>query len=439
MRPAIYILSTGTELSSGRSIDTNAPTIARALAEHGFTIAGLGTLPDDREILLREIQHVLERPEVGGLIMTGGLGPTDDDHTVEVLSELTGKPIIPEPNALRKLEIFARRFKRRFSQDSARRQVRALEGALVLENKTGLAPGILVDVALTDASGQSRSPFVAAMPGVPQEMLRMLDDVLLPELEKRYPDVGHARRTFHLYGVGESVFQGAFFGAARGQSAVSENEAAPITQDFDFSANFQWGITAGDGQLKVFFESEDESELDRLVAMVRNAYPLNYLERSAIDILHTEAQDNKWQIGAAESCTGGLIGKLLTDRPGSSAFFRGSLVTYSNTAKQRLLGVTEDTLQNQGAVSRECAQAMARGALSALECDYSVAVTGIAGPGGGTESKPVGTVFLACAHQGGEGEVHQLNLPLDRDRVRLYTAHLAVFHLLKFIHKVEGR
>ena len=435
MRPPVYVLSTGTELSTGRSIDTNAPMIARTLAERGFPIAGLGTLPDDTTILRDEIQHLLNRPDVGIVIMTGGLGPTDDDLTVDVLAELAGTTPVDEPQHLRKLEALVKRYPQRINLDSTRRQIRVIDGCRVLKNERGLAPGMFVTipVANPDAKQSATTKYVAAMPGVPQEMELMFSDDLLPLLESQYPESGRARTVFYIYNMGESTFQARFFGILRRGATGDET---PLAKLEDLPADFRWGVTAAAGHLKVFFECDDASVVARLEDLAKTTMADHYLPEIADLMLHNLCVAGGQRIAAAESCTGGLIGKILTDRPGSSSYFLGSLVTYSNEAKMQILDVQRELLDTHGAVSPECARAMAVGAQIKMGADFAVAVTGIAGPDGGTAAKPVGTVFLAIAGRGvseDHARVHALNIPLDRDRVRQNTAQLALFYLYHYM------
>jgi nicotinamide-nucleotide amidase len=430
MRPPVYVLSTGTELSTGRSIDTNAPTIARALAERGFPIAGLGTLPDDTTILRDEIRHLLERPDVGIIIMTGGLGPTDDDLTVDVLAELAGVDAIEDPDHLRKLETLAKRYPSRIRLENTRRQIRVAAGSRVLKNERGLAPGMLAAIQTCDATMPEK--YIAAMPGVPQEMELMFQGDLVPFLEERFPATGRARTVFYVYNMGESNFQSRMFGIARrGQS-----EENPLANLAHLPEDFRWGVTAAAGHLKVFYECNDAAVVERLEGLAKTEMADHYLPDVADLMVHNLCSESGKRIAAAESCTGGLIGKVLTDRPGSSSYFLGSLVTYANQAKTALLDVSPALLEKYGAVSPECARAMAVGAQIRMGSDFAVAVTGIAGPDGGTASKPVGTVFVGVTGRGLTEEnvtVYSLSIPLDRDRIRQYTAQIALFHLYHYM------
>ncbi len=411
---SFVVLSTGTELSSGRTQDTNAPWIAGVLARNGFSVQGFATLPDDPRELAEGIAYFLSRSEYG-VIMTGGLGPTDDDYTVDVLSGLAGKPPVEDPTAARKLEILMKRFPGRFQSESARRQIRVVEGSHALRNDNGMAPGMIVPV---------RGKIVAAMPGVPQEMKRMLDEELLAELKRRFPPKTHGRRDFYLYALGESRLQSEWFD--------------PVRKDGSLPADFVWGVTAARGFLKVFLESESKEALDKMESRAQSSYPDLFLSVPAEDELFTLCVERKLRIGFAESCTGGLASKIMTDRAGSSAFFVGGVIAYSNAVKESLLGVPADLLRDHGAVSEPSACAMAEGIVRSLDVDFALSITGVAGPGGGSEEKPVGTVFIGCAGRGRPSEAHKLFFPLDRDRVREYSAHVAIFRLTQFIRSSQA-
>ena len=425
MRKSIVVLSTGTELSSGRSRDSNGPEIAERLVDLGYPVMGLRIIPDDPLLLLEEVARAVEDRRVAAVIMTGGLGPTADDHTIDVLAELTGLATQEDPEAIRKMELLARRWKRRFDTSAARRQARVLTGCRVLPNARGLAPGLVVTLH-TD----SGACLLAAMPGVPQEMQLMFERELLPVLTEAVPTQRLEREAFYLYGIGESSFQGRFFGTPGGVSDGPE----PVTDSASLPTDFSWGVTAARGTIKVFFESADRAALVRTKGLARGAFPEEFLERPVQDLLHEYLTASGRTLALAESCTGGWIGKLLTDRPGASAYFLGGLVSYANSAKQQLLGVSAETLNDFGAVSEECAVAMAAGARGRFGSDYGLSVTGIAGPDGGTAQKPVGTVFTAAVGPSGSRCV-RLDLPLDRDRVREYSTNLALFHLYRFVRE----
>lgn len=422
MRDAVYVVSTGSELAGGRSRDSNGPEIAERLVELGFGVLGMRIVPDEPALLTEAIEQALSNPRVAAIIMTGGLGPTADDHTIDVLASISGQSITEDSAALRKMELLAKRWKRRFNLEAARRQARVLSDSEVLSNKHGLAPGVLLRLS----RGESRC-LLAAMPGVPQEMGVMFEQELLPHLQKEVPRHGRRRMSFYLYGMGESNFQMEFFG----KLGQGERRAAALAPPESLPADFVWGVTAARGYIKVFLESRDSDRVEELVSLARTHFPLQFMDVPAPEALHEYFVGSNKTLGLAESCTGGWIGKMLTDRPGTSGYLLGSAVTYANSAKETLLGVPRAVLEEFGAVSEQCARAMAQGARQAFGADFAVAVTGIAGPDGGSAEKPVGTVYLGLA-DAGRTAVHRLDLPLDRDRVREYSANLAIFHLYRF-------
>lgn len=411
-----YILSTGTELSSGRSRDSNGPWIASRLSEAGLTVRAIVTLPDDPPIL-RDTIRAMIADGAHGVIMTGGLGPTEDDHTINVLSEITGRSIVEEPEALQKLEAAARRMPGRLKIESARLQVRTLEGARVLKNVKGLAPGLVTDVPSPAPTG---STLIAALPGVPSEMTPMFE-LLFSEIASRFAPHGRKRRAFYVYGMGESQVQSKLFG-----DATTRPLLGPPPEDF------VWGITAHPGFAKVFFETANEAYLAHIEQETDLAFGAAKLPGPVEELLHEMCTAEKISIALAESCTGGLVSRIITDRAGSSEFFKGAGIAYSNEAKVKLLGVSESLLQAHGAVSEECARAMAEGAVRFFEADAAVSITGIAGPGGGTAEKPVGTVHCAASFRGQTASVRWM-LPFDRDRIREISARAALFHLFTFL------
>ncbi len=416
MRPSFWILSTGTELAQGRSRDTNSSEIARKLAHAGFDVRGISILPDDPEILLAYLTWLQSRNDVNGLIMTGGLGPTADDHTIDVLARWTGHDIIEDPTSLHRLQAFAR-LRKRIDVETARRQVRVLANAEVIHNKTGLAPGILGSVP------RQQPLWYCALPGVPSEMRPMCDAVINTLREKLNAAPGH-RVEFHVYEEPESDFQ---------KTVFNEDGIAPASLKND--PGFRWGVAAIPGSLKVFFEHEKEPDgILALQQAIIKHYGDRFLPRSVDELLPEYLLQRGLTLALAESCTGGLIAKTLTDRPGSSAYFAGSAVTYSNQSKVNVLGVPQSILEEHGAVSPECALAMAEGARRVFSADIAVSVTGIAGPDGGTQEKPVGTVYSAIVMKN-DSTGFRLFYPMDRERVRDYTNQSVLFRLYSWLQK----
>ncbi|HBS05191.1 MAG TPA: hypothetical protein DEA96_09515 [Leptospiraceae bacterium] len=415
---SIHILSTGTELASGRSRDGNGPFLCEFFSDSGHAVSSMTILPDDPDALLAFFQRLeLQTPAATTnlVVMTGGLGPTEDDHTVDMLARFSGDAVVEDPGALRRLQWVARKSSR-VKLESARRQVRVLEGQKVVENRRGLAPGILLEKA-TESGG---TMLVLALPGVPSEMHPMFESVSSSLLE-RLPARSLERRVLYVYGEGESSFQAKVIESIRD----------------DLSPDFQWGITSGRGHIRVFLESPQKREIALIEDSISRYYAGRFFEKPVEEMLHHHFLEKNYWLATAESCTGGLVGKLLTDRAGSSGFYYGGAVVYSNDAKVKVLGVSREILDKSGAVSEPCARAMASELRQRSGVDYALSITGIAGPGGGTEEKPVGTVFVGLAGPSGS-EVHPLFFPLDRERVRDYTAIMSLYLLYDFVLRNEG-
>ncbi|MBW7857217.1 MAG: nicotinamide-nucleotide amidohydrolase family protein [Leptonema sp. (in: Bacteria)] len=414
MRTALWVLSTGTELAQGHSRDTNAPEIAAKMADFGFDVAGFSTLPDDPKLILNHFQWLLNQPNIHGFIMTGGLGPTDDDYTIDVLAEWIHSDIFEDSQALERLK--AVRLRRRLLDiETARRQVRVLKKAEVIENQTGLAPGVF------GRYPDSNFWFVA-LPGVPTEM-RPMSEIALQKLQKQYNTNKVNRFDAYIYEEPESEFQRVAFN--------KQNSLVPISIQSD--SQFRWGVSAKPNVLKVFFEHEtDRSMLKTIESALETYYQSRFLLQPIEELLHNLLIEQNLTLSLAESCTGGLIAKLITDIAGSSAYFLGSAVTYSNQTKNRLLNVSNEILEEYGAVSEQCALAMAAGARLLFGSNVAVSVTGIAGPTGGSDQKPVGTVFVAI-DDGKSQKVFRLFYPFDREKVRDSTARTVLFRLFRFL------
>jgi len=419
--PALFILATGTELSTGRSKDTNSPYIANFLAERGYTIQGFATLPDDPLMLESYIVHAM----LSGsdcVIMTGGLGPTEDDYTVDTICKIFNTIPVEDLPSLTKLEERIKVFKGRIELNLARRQIRYPDGAKILRNRIGLAPGHLIKGLI-----QNKECMLAAMPGVPQEMKAMLEEELYPLLLKEQKPLEKTRKQFYVYGVGESNFQVEVFGKTQ-----SDPDSLIHKENLSLPEDFVWGITAGNWRVKVFLESMKTDFIDILYHKIQTLYKEKMLPDHAAMLLHQHLSNVNKTLSFAESCTGGLLGKQITDMAGSSKYFHGSIVSYANSVKMNLLCVSKEILENHGAVSSECAEAMALGAKRITGSDYALAITGIAGPDGGSDEKPVGTVWLGLADNHRTKTV-KLFIPLDRDRIREYSASAALYVLYNFI------
>jgi nicotinamide-nucleotide amidase len=400
----LELLTIGTELLLGFTVDSNGAEIARALAAIGVRVARRTTVGDTPDAIRAGVRDALSR--TGAVVTTGGLGPTPDDMSKSVVAELYGMPLEFDPAIWQEL---VARFARmgRAPAPSNRSQAEVPRGALVLPNRSGTAPGLWFE---------GPPGLVIMLPGVPGEMRKLVEHEVVPRLAKRSRGTVIRSRVVRTTGIPESTL------AER--LGEIEPEVAPLTLaylpgfdgvDLRLSA---WGLAPEDA----------DARLAAGAALLRErAGPFAYGEGDAdlAAIVLDRARAHRVLLGTAESCTGGLVGGRLTAIPGSSDVFMGGMICYSNDLKTSLLGIAPALIAADGAVSESVACAMALGANRALGVQLSVAVTGIAGPGGGSEAKPVGTVWLAVA-DGEAVEARRIQIPGDRHNIRLRAAQAAL-------------
>ncbi len=408
------IVTIGTEMLLGDLVDTNTAWISSRLASLGVGIYRHTTVGDNTDRIVGALKEAASRADL--VITTGGLGPTSDDLTNECLAQVTGRGMVEYPEAREHVEEMFRKFGRKPTPSNFK-QAMFPEGTQLIPNPLGTAMGALLE--------QDGTIF-ATFPGVPSEMKRMFEDTLEPLIRER-SEGAIVSKTLWFAGIGESALAEKvqdFLDATdptvaplAGQDKVrlrittraatpeeAEGKIAPVEEE----------ILA---RLGDFFFGEDDETLEGAVARL--------LKKKGATI------------ALAESCTGGLLAKRLTDLPGSSAFLLEGLVTYSNEAKERLLGVPQELLVEHGAVSGPVAGAMAEGARKGSGADYGLSVTGVAGPDGGTEEKPVGLVFVGISDAGGT-EVERVDLTAwarSRAAIRERSANRA-FDLLRL--RLEG-
>jgi nicotinamide-nucleotide amidase len=373
------ILSTGDELTTGRTIDTNANFIADKLVTCGFDVVAILVVGDYPDRITWAWREALRNADV--VISTGGLGPTADDLTTETVAALAGRPLrLDEAVAGRIRQMFAAMG--RVMPENNLKQARFPEGASVLSNALGTAPGFRLDL---DTEHGRRHLFV--LPGVPREMKPMLEEQVIPWLQaNRGSDEVYLSHTFQTFGISESALDELV------SDCVREEEGR-----IAFRAAFpQISV-----RLTVHGRPDEVSErLEELVARLRQRIGSYAYAEGEVTMEATVGELLKQRgltLALAESCTGGLVGHRITNVPGSSAYLRGGVVAYNNALKAGMLGVTPGTLRSHGAVSEQTAREMALGARAYLDADIGLAITGIAGPDGGTPEKPVGTVCFALA------------------------------------------
>ena len=370
----IEILNTGTELLLGRTLNTHGAWIGQALFPLGLRVSRQMTVPDG--IAIRDaLAEVFPRADV--VIVTGGLGPTSDDITRELTAEVLGLELMEDECAMRSLEAFFARRKRPMAEAN-RKQAQIPTGGEVLPNPNGTAPGVYLAPRLNRLGNCA----VFLLPGPPGEMQPMFDAEVLPRLKALAGiAVAPVSLEMKLARIGESDLHDRVDAALARVDGLEFGYCARLGEVDVRLIGTEKAVAAGRqivlSDFADFLVSEDGAELEEVV----------------IGLL----RDKGWKIAVAESCTGGLICSRLTDVPGASDVFTHGFITYANQAKTAMLGVGEGELEMHGAVSREVVTQMAVGALRSGGTDLALAVTGIAGPGGGTPAKPVGTVWIAVA------------------------------------------
>ncbi len=442
--PKLCLICVGSELLRGK-INTHASIIARHLGAIGLTLSSEQTAGDDLESLTRCIRRALFSYEV--VIVTGGLGPTFDDLTREAASEASGRPLVLSSLLLQGIKKKFRRAGHRKMPPANKRQAYLLDGAKAISNSVGTAPGQWIQGRKERGKGKGErdreslfevtpitpQPFPVAcalspipsllilLPGPPSEMEPMLDRFVIPRLARLFERGAHSEAHLHFVGVPESVI---------------DHKIRPMIQK---EAGVDFTILAHPGlvDLDIFVHAKTRqlaaARLDRIVRSVRKSTGPAFYGRDADFPLEKVIMDkfvtSSATLAVAESCTGGTLAGRLTSVPGSSKYFLGGYVTYHNRAKQSLLGVAQATLRTHGAVSKETAIAMARGVRASLGSTWGAAITGIAGPSGGTTGKPVGLVFLAVA---GPGYTRSMRVQFrgSRDTVRA-KAVLGMLNMLR--------
>ena len=399
-RPRAAIVVTGSELVRGERTDLNGPFLARALLALGLEPARIHVVGDNPDELERTLREAVADADL--VAVSGGLGPTHDDRTVELVAKVAGRELEVRTDLLREIEDFSRavaeRMKRPFADFEAgvRKQATLPAGAESL-GLAGTAPGLVVEVGETP---------VVVLPGPPPELQRLWPNALTTEPVRRVLDRGRPplRRTLRFFGPGESTVAHAFSEAGGDGDGV---EVTICARDFEVI-------------LELFAEPAAEERAERLTGELRERLGRHlYSEdgRTVEEIVLEDCRRRQLTLVTAESCTGGLLAARLTAVPGYSDVTLGGIVAYGNEIKETELGIGPELIEEHGAVSAEVAEAMAVGARDRLGADVSIAITGVAGPGGGSEEKPVGLVlYHAVTPDGSRGG--SFNFPGDRDSIR---------------------
>ena len=377
------IITIGDEILIGQIVDTNSAWIARHLNNIGIRIKQISSVSDDRQHILTALAEAKNRADI--ILITGGLGPTKDDITKKTIAEYFGVGLIENAAALSNVESIFLRLRGTLANmlDVNKQQAMVPENCEVILNKNGTAPGMWFNVDGT---------IYVSMPGVPFEMMYMMEEGVIPKLKTtlQLPVIVH--KTILTVGEGESYLA---------------NKIADIEDSLPSHIKLAYLPKLGQVRLRLSGDGEDEAalktEIEEFAARITERVGKHVVAQQDISleqVVLNLMRKKGLKLAVAESCTGGYISHLLTQHAGSSDVFLGGAVTYSNELKEGLLGVKQTTIEQYGAVSEQTVTELVEGALANFNADYAIAVTGIAGPGGGTPDKPVGTVWVGVAKRG---------------------------------------
>ncbi|KAB1439320.1 competence/damage-inducible protein A [Candidatus Galacturonibacter soehngenii] len=372
----VELISVGTELLLGNTVNTNASFLAEKCAALGLSLYYQTTVGDNFNRLEETLQVALNRSDV--VILTGGLGPTQDDLTKEVAAKVMGKALVEDTHTKERITEYFNKSQVKTITENNWKQALIPEGAIVVDNNNGTAPGIIIE---------ENNKSIIMLPGPPNELIPMFMEEIYGYLNKLQPEIIYSQ-IVKLCGIGESTAETMI------QDLISE-QSNPTIAPY---------AKVGEVHLRVTAKARDEEEAKKLIKPVVKELKARFgnnvfstdenetLEEAVIKLL----TKNELTLTTAESCTGGMLAARLVNVPGVSEVFRQGFITYSNKSKRKILSVQKSTLKKFGAVSEKTAKEMAKGGVFATDSDLCVSITGIAGPDGGTEEKPVGLVYIAC-------------------------------------------
>ena len=397
----------GTELLLGEVVDANASLLGRGLAECGVNLYRKSTVGDNWVRIIEVLSQALGRADI--VIISGGMGPTDDDLTREAVAAVTHCPLEQNELVMQELESW---FTFRYGPDvtipsSNRKQAMFPKGAQVIPNRRGTAPGFILEV---------NSKVVIALPGVPVELEAMFKETVIPYLNANHGTHRLVTRNLNFAGIGESHLEDLVYDVVAHQT------------------NPTVALYASQGRVRIRLTAKADSieEGQALIAPIEREirqrtadFLYGFDDETLEEAVGRQLAEKGQTVALAESCTGGLIGHRLTNVPGSSEYLMRGYVVYTNKAKVDCLGVKEDTLRQFGAVSAETAQEMSTGVRRVSGTDYGLAVTGIAGPGGGTSQKPVGLVYISLAMEGNT-RVEKYQFAGTREQIKMRASQAAL-------------
>jgi len=417
----IEIINTGSELLLGRVLNTHQQWLCRQLADRSYVVNRQVAVDDSGLAIEQAVCEALSRSDL--VITTGGLGPTSDDRTRDLVAALLGCKLVLDEQVREDIRKF---FVHRRRPQPARVEVQALvpEGAIVLPNALGTAPGLAMEVP----AGRFRpgASWLVMLPGPPRELRPMFIEQVIPLIQKLFPpDKAFVCRTLKMTGLGESI--------------VEDKIAASLKHLSDTGLELGYCARIGEVDVRLVARGADAQKIafqaEQIIRDQIGQFIFGTDDDELEAVIIKLLMEQKKTLALAESCTGGYIANRLTNVPGASEVFPGGWITYSNEAKQNSLGVRPETLAQHGAVSEATAREMAQGARTRAGSDYALAVTGIAGPGGGSDAKPVGTVFIALATAGHTFVLNPLNR-YDRETFKFVTSQQALELLRRTLLKI---
>ncbi|TVQ98952.1 MAG: nicotinamide-nucleotide amidohydrolase family protein [Spirochaetaceae bacterium] len=413
MSETASLLCVGSELTEGRTLDRHGRFLAQVFSELGIAVKRIALIPDERDSFRAELTREIADHRL--VVVTGGLGPTSDDLSREMISEAVGVPLEFREDLWTEL---CGRFPGRTIPDANRKQAEIPVGATVLRNIVGTAPGFAVEM-----TRGAEVTLVVALPGPPKELVAMVDDQLVPLLQRREGLVPGPVTRATAFLIPESELE----------ESLLRNRIGAI----------EWGTRVEEYRITFVLRGEREADRSAMLSSVIGDFDEYRIQVDEVDLVERcshRLREAGHVLVTAESCTGGLIAKLITDRAGSSEVFWGATVAYSYEAKQEMLGVSRDSLAHHGAVSAETVEEMARGALALSRgcATIAVSVSGVAGPGGGTEEKPVGTVWIGLFTVDGRLTTRRYRFHGSREAVRKRSAVAALLLIDEALGKLPS-
>lgn len=408
------LISVGTEILLGEIVNTNAQYLSIRLAALGISVYYQTTVGDNHDRLLSAIANAFNRSDI--VILTGGLGPTADDITKETVAEYFNLPLVRDEESQNRITDYFKRLGRDLVSSNFK-QADMPEGCTILANNNGTAPGGIVE-----CDGK----IAVFLPGPPSEMGPMFEESVFPYLRSMSEDILFSRE-INTFGIGESKLEDML-------KPVMEKQTDPTIAPYAKDSGVMLRLTT-----KAKTEEEARERFDPVEEQIKEIAGdiiYGYGKEELQDCVYALLKEKNLKIATAESCTGGMLGEFLTSVAGISEFYDMGVITYSNDMKIKLLGVSADTLAQHGAVSEQTAREMAEGVLKVSGADIGVSTTGIAGPGGGTDEKPVGLVYVGIADKYGNTEVLRLTLTGNRERVRRVAVKNALNGVRKHIKRM---